>query len=395
MKKKPKIALIIDYHPLPAGGMEVHANEIYKTLKRHKELDLQAVVGFSSEKKELNHIDKTVVLPKEGTFDPEVLSKLIKKLKFEEGDVLLFNSLYWIRIISELKARFPKMVFLLRSGGNDIAQSQITGKGKTLEERRSFVVNTINKSVDFLIVNSNYSYRKLNGFGLNKKKMAIVTGGVDTEKFKPVSSSNKKKLRKKLGLPADKVIILSSCRLVRFKGIEYVLKAIYQSNNKDSIHYLLVGDGSEKEKIMRLAHNLGIQDSITMTGEVSMESIHQYYQLSDIYCHAPILTRNYVLGGSYIHTETMGRSFCEAMSAGLPTVATDVGGVSDVVKEKEGGVLVPPKEIHTLKKEIESLVSSKSKRQKMGLQARKNAKKFSWENVSKNYSLLIKNKNDE
>lgn len=395
MSKKPKMVLMIDHHPLPAGGMEVHAYGIYKALKRQDEIELGAVVGFSSGKEGLNYIDEVIVLPKKSIFQPGSVYKIIKKLKLERGDVLFFNSLYWIRIIPELKKKFPEITFLLRSGGNDIAQSEIIGEGETLKERRSFVINTVNKYVDFLIANSGYSYHKLERFGLKKSRMAIVTGGVDTETFKPVSNSRKIELRKKFGLPLNKVIILSSCRLVRFKGVDQVLKAISQSSIKDSIHYLLVGDGPEKERLTRLVRDLQIENSVTMVGEVPMESVHQYYQLSDIYCHTPVLTKNFVQGGSYIHTETMGRSFCEAMSAGLPVISSNVGGVSDVVKNENGGVLVKSKNVPSLKKEIESLTLDKSNREEKGLLARKAANHFSWEEVLNSYYSLIKSKNDK
>ncbi len=395
MKKKPKIVLIVDHYPPPAGGMEAHAYELCKILKDQKKMELRAVIGFCSEKKELNYIDKTIVLPQKATIQPELIYKTIKKLKLEEGDVLFFNSLYWIRVIPELKVKFPQMIFLLRSGGNDIAQSEIRGKGKALKERRSFVVDSINKSVDFLIVNSRYSYRKICRFGLNKNKMKIVTGGVDVKRFKPVSISRKLKLREKFKLPIDKIIIVSSCRLVSFKGIDYVLRAISQSKTKDSVHYLLIGDGPEREKIMCLAGRLGLQNIITMTGEVSIDLIHHYYQLSDIYCHAPILKRNFVLGGSYIHTETMGRSFCEAMSTGLPIITTNVGGVPEVVKDRESGRLVPAKDVRSLREKIDFLILNESERQKMGLRGRKIAKDFSWEKVLEKYYLLNKLKHDK
>ncbi len=395
IKKKQKIVLIVDYHPLAAGGMEAHAYELYKILKRKKRLQLCGIIGFSSNKKNFNYIDKTIVLPPKATFQPSFIFKAIKELKLKDGDILFCNSLYWIRVIPELQKKFPKIIFLLRSGGNDIAQAQIEDKGKILKKRRRFIVNTINKSADLLIVNSRYSYRKFCGFGLSKNKMAIIKGGVDTERFKPVLNQEKVRLRKKFGLPENKIIILSSCRLVRFKGIDYVIKAISQSNKKSSIHYLLIGDGPEKEKLMRLIKRLRLEDIITMTGEVPIGLMHYYYQLSDIYCHAPILTRNFVLGGSYIHTETMGRSFYEAMSSALPVIATNVGGVSDVVKNKKSGVLVPARNIYSLKKEMESLISNKSRRKEMGLQGRKIAKNFSWEILLKKYYLLTKLKNEK
>lgn len=395
MKKKLKIALIVDYYPLPIGGMEAHAYELSKILQDQNKMDFCAVIGFRSGKKELNYIDKTIVLPQKATIQPDLMHKAIKKLKFEEGGVLFFNSLYWIRVMPELKAKFPQMIFLLRSGGNDIAQSEIMGKGETLKERRNFVVSAINKSVDFLIVNSRYSYCKICKFGLNKNKMKIVTGGVDIKRFKPVSISRKLELREKFKLPADKIIIVSSCRLVSFKGIDYVLRAISKSKIKDSVHYLLIGDGPEKEKIMRLVNRLGLQNIVTMAGEIPINSIHHYYQLSDIYCHTPILKRNFVLGGSYIHTETMGRSFCEAMSVGLPIITTNVGGVPEVVKDGENGILVPAKNVRSLREKIEFLVLNKSERQKMGSQGVEIAKDFSWETVLEKYYLLTKIKYDK
>ena len=88
---------------------------------------------------------------------------------------------------------------------------------------------------------------------------------------------------------------------------------------------LLLGDGANHERLKALAAELGVSDAVTFTGNVS--NTEDYYAVSDLYVQSSF-------------REAMPLSVLEAMAAGLPIVATRVGGLCDVVRDN--GFLVPP-----------------------------------------------------
>ncbi|MEK6858266.1 MAG: glycosyltransferase family 4 protein, partial [Nanoarchaeota archaeon] len=109
-----------------------------------------------------------------------------------------------------------------------------------------------------------------------------------------------------------------------------------------------------------------------------------------IFLHLPVLLRKYERGSSYIHTETMGRSYCEASASGLPAIGTSVGGVAEIIKAGHSGFLVEESDFVSAAQYLVRLIDNAELRLKMGQNARRLAcQKFDWKIIFDQYIALF------
>jgi len=185
-------------------------------------------------------------------------------------------------------------------------------------------------------------------FKLKKEKALLIYTGVDCEKFsRPIETTEKGLLRKSLGFEKSPVIG-SITRLSPVKGLRHVLFAM-----KDILkvvpnaRLLLVGEGPSKEYLMELARRLGIIKNVFFA--LSTTDTIRFLSIIDIFVF-------------YSLQEGLGLSLLEAMAAGKPCVASNVGGISSVIEDGVTGILVPSKETHPLKEAIVKLLKNEKLR---------------------------------
>ncbi|MBI5401101.1 MAG: glycosyltransferase family 4 protein [Candidatus Yonathbacteria bacterium] len=401
--EKRRIVFFTDRLSPAIGGMEAHADAFIEHFSSHTNWRISVVVTFEkgvipsnqgvtgSNREEGARISVPIkYLPRSSIFDPQEIYSIIDSLKLLSGDIIFFNSLYWVRIMSALHARYPHVRIILRSGGNDIIQSQIDGAGKKLSMRRQFVATMINSSTYRLIVNSCYSFDALSMLGIDKERMQIVSGGVDISHFANDPQNNHDALRRELSLPPNIPIILAVCRFVPFKGLEYSIRAMYLLPPTLQFHYVILGDGPLRKELTLLIKTCGLSKRVTLHHAVRHEDTPHYFRAADIYCLTPIYYPQKVEGGEYIHTETMGRSFCEAAAASLPSVSTQVGGIPEIVKNGETGLLVPERSSECIAKSLQVLLSDDALRKRMGKRARTVSEQdYSWNTVFEAYCNIF------
>ncbi|MBI2139339.1 glycosyltransferase [Candidatus Woesearchaeota archaeon] len=194
------------------------------------------------------------------------------------------------------------------------------------------------------------------------KRYAVIANGVDTQMFKKQSSM----MRSALAIPKSNKIILFVGLLVEKKGVEYLIKAMKEI---EPLHphtaLLIVGEGPESERLKSLAESLGLKNSIRFLGQVDPETLAKIYGIADIFVLPSIKDS----GGE---TETLGVVLLEAMASELPVIASDVGGIPDIV-DRNVGSLVPQKDPHALAKTLIRLLDSPRLAAKMGKAGRKKA----------------------
>ncbi len=154
-------------------------------------------------------------------------------------------------------------------------------------------------------------------------------------------------------------IVLFVGRLVERKGVDYLLRAIQLVRQKHDVRTIIVGEGSEKEKLMRLAVELGIESSVTFAGYIDEDQLARYYQE----CSMLALPAVYDQKGD---TEGQGVVIIEAWSFKKPVVASGIGGIGDVVTDGETGILVREKDIGDLSRAISSLIENRTVAHEMG-----------------------------
>ncbi len=146
--------------------------------------------------------------------------------------------------------------------------------------------------------------------------------------------------------------ILSLGRLVRTKGLDYLIEAMQYVDSK----LIICGKGPDSKRLMKRIRKYGVEDKVEMKGWVSEEEKQSL--MSEC--------KMFVMPSLY---ESYGLAALEIMSYGRPVVCTDVNGLPDTVKD--GGIYVKPKDAKGLADAINSLLADKEKREQLGSNARR------------------------
>lgn len=240
------------------------------------------------------------------------------------------------------------------------------------------------KNADFITVNSRATKEALLGFNKNPPLMAIIPMGVDTDKFRPIQKEKIKRLKNKMDL-RDKKIILFVGRLAEKKGVSYLIKAMPGVLKEiPNAHLVIIGSGSEEKRLKGLTKKLGLEEKISFLGKIPNEELPQYYNLSDVFVAPSIQAKK----GD---TEGLGVVLLEAIACGTPVIGTNIGGISDIIKNNQTGLLVEQKNSEQLGEAVIKLLENKKIRKQLIKNAQKHIKDiFSWEVVSEKFKKIYK-----
>lgn len=174
-------------------------------------------------------------------------------------------------------------------------------------------------------------------------------------------------------LQQNKIIIGSVGALELIKGYKYLLEAIgiIKEENREAYNKIqveIIGEGSKKEKLKNLAQKLKVEDKIRFLGK--KENIQELMQNWDLYIQSSL-------------SESFGLALAKAMSMGIPCIATNVGGMAEVMNS-DCGIFVPAKNSEKLSEAIIKLIIDKSLSLRLGKNAHKRiTNKFSLEKMIK------------
>ena len=199
-----------------------------------------------------------------------------------------------------------------------------------------------------------------------KREITVIPNFVDSNLFIPVEKEQNREKCDECGA----IIHVSNFRPVkRVQDLIYAMSIVVKEEPDSKL--LLVGDGPERHNVERLIERLTLHKNIKLTGFRS--DVANLLQCSDI-------------GVLCSETESAPLTLLEAMSTGLPVVATSVGGVPEIIKDGVNGFLVPPKNPEELASKILQLYEDQTLRNKIGAFARKTIlKKYTSEKVVDQY----------
>lgn len=164
------------------------------------------------------------------------------------------------------------------------------------------------------------------------KVLDIVYSPVDKKIFECGERSNTT-LRQQLNIQSDDFVILFPSRLAIRKGpmvALFTLEFLLNKESKFKLSYL--GNGPEEENIREHVEKKKLHDFIRMTGVIPHGEIGRYYAISDVVVVPSVAYKNY--------EEPLSNVPLEAMAAGVPVVASNIGGLKDTIKHKQNGLLV-------------------------------------------------------
>jgi glycosyltransferase involved in cell wall biosynthesis len=157
------------------------------------------------------------------------------------------------------------------------------------------------------------------------------------------------------GVPGETCVIGNVARLVPFKGHRYLVEAIagLVESNRDVL-CVIIGDGELMTSLREQSRELDLGSNLRFLG--FQDNLHELYPAFDIYCHASL----------ELEAEAFPLAILRALAAGLPVVATNVGGIGMMVEEGVSGFLTPPEDTSVLGNALFRLLADARLRQSMG-----------------------------
>ncbi|MFA6552232.1 MAG: glycosyltransferase family 4 protein [Candidatus Paceibacterota bacterium] len=304
-----------------------------------------------------------------------VFWQLLKIFKQEKPDVVHLNSSkigalgslaarlnnFLIRFLHLLNPkRLPaKILHEQNLGGRALNPSRIifTAHGWAFKEQRNFFAQ---KTIEFIswftvlfsdavICVSKDDYEKISVFPFAKKKIRMVYNGINTVDFKPKEEA-RKIIAGENNIDQDSIWLGTIAELHKNKGLEYAVEAsdgIIKNEPSDrKLNYVVVGDGEEKARLNALIRGKGLENKVFWVGR--KENAASLLKAFDIFLLPSI-------------KEGLPYVLLEAGMAKLPVIATDVGGIPEVIEDMRSGILVKSKRPDEIKKALEFLLEHQEK----------------------------------
>jgi len=192
------------------------------------------------------------------------------------------------------------------------------------------------------------------------EKIIAIHNGIDINEFS--TSINNTNLKNELKIDSECTVVGIVARLDPLKDHESFLRAAgHIVKELSEVRFLIVGDGELRGKLESLAGEIGLGEKVIFTG--FRRDINNILPFIDVFV---------LCSGS----EALGVAILEAMACSKPVVATNVGGIPEVVKDEETGILVPPGNPQVLAKVIVNLLKDREKARRMGLAGRRRVEQY-------------------
>ncbi len=216
---------------------------------------------------------------------------------------------------------------------------------------------------DAVVANSQGLYDLAHAFDHNTE-ITIVPNGVDAREFQPSP--------REWSPPR----LLSVGRVVYQKGYDVALRALAGLTDLDW-EWSIAGDGPYLPVLQRMAADLHLDERVHFLGWQSATGVKQQYASANLFLHPS-------------RHEGMPNAVLEAMSSGLPVIASRISGNEELVLEAETGLLVPVEDVDGLQQALRTLLVESQLRQAMGNAARHRIEaSFGWEHVAEQYQSIL------
>src|SRR5262249_10173085 len=200
--------------------------------------------------------------------------------------------------------------------------------------------------------------RDLERVGVPSERISVLHNSIDSDWSSAVESEDVLALKRSFGISNDERVVIAVGRLSREKAHADLVAALAHlrlNNPQINARLIIVGEGPERERIEQIARALAISDKVVFAGHVI--NVSKYYAMSDVM----------VLPS---HSEGSPNALLEAMAAGLPVIATEVGGVPEIVAHNRSALLVAPGDTGAMGKAIEAALTDKELAERLAAGAR-------------------------
>jgi len=264
--------------------------------------------------------------------------------------------------------------FLNKSLVSTVHSTEV-GRSQGLHNPDSFLIDGIEWWMTYeakrvIVCSNSVKWELESHFNLPHDKVTVIPNGVEISNFN--LNINREEVKRRYGIKPNERIVLFIGRLVPQKGVDTLIKAvplIIQRHRDAKI--LIAGDGWSRTYLEELAKSMGLGDHVRFLGFISD------WELADLMVAADVL----VVPSVY---EPFGIVALEGMAAGTPVVATNIGGLSEIIEHDKTGVLVYPRNPESIAWGVNRVLSDRKYADWLVRNARKKVlEAYSWEEIAK------------
>jgi len=291
-------------------------------------------------------------------------------LKYDMDIVHAHSPIPYSDLPALLYAKRKKLPFILTYQFDGVETGGSFARNAGVSLYNKLFIHKVLKSADAIIATTK-SYAKESPF-LRRylDKIVVIPNGINIKEV--TTPLTREKSREILGLPQNSEIILFFGSLVEYKGPDILLKAFKKVKNVvPNAKLIFAGRGHMDSQLKETAKQMNISKDVIFTGFVEDNVKPLYYKAADVFC-LPSTTL----------AESFGIVNLEAMAAGIPIVSSNLGGIPDIVKNGENGLLSKPYDVEMLAENLIKLLENDNLRVEMGKTGLKLVKNYTWDEVT-------------
>jgi len=327
------------------------------------------------------NLDQTIFIPeiaflfcKKNFMLSSLESSNINYINFEMNSK--FQIVALLRLFTFIKRTNPTILhaFLFHANISARIFGKIASVPIIISSRRSInlggktrvLINRLTNSFDdaIIAVSENVKKKELKETHINSRKIIVLNNCVDAEKFRPPTIHERIDAKNFFHISTNSFIIGSVGRLHPDKNFTILLQVINKIQYiNPNLNVIIAGTGEQLNELEKQSAKLGLSNIVKLIGV--QKEISKLLWVYDIFVLTSLV-------------EGSPNALLETMSSGLPVIATDVGGVPEIIKNNQNGILIPKQDENALVEKIIQLMNNPELRTRLG----KNAREFVLENHS-------------
>lgn len=403
-----KILIATGIFPPDIGGPAAMIEELICSLVNNNFKLRVITYAETGGRSELNYGDKTVNVYKinrnRNIFFKYFfyLRRLLQLAKW--ADVIYVTDIYSAGYSAYLAKKILDKKYIIRFAGDSAWETAVSnnwtndyivdfqkkvydGKIEKIKNKRKKILINADK----VIAVSNFMANIAKEIGVKEDKIKMIYNSVDFMDKLEVNQNEVDDIKFKYGgnarfdLPKTRraKIIVTSCRLTIWKGVDGIIKILPELMKKiGNVNFLVLGDGPELENLNRLAKEYNVSKNVHFLGRIKHEETIKYFKAADLY----ILNSNY---------EGLSHALLDVMKREVPIIATNAGGNPELIEDGKDGLLINYNNGEELLNASVKILTNEQLAKDLFMSAKVKVKRFNWDNtvdetvkLLREYSLL-------
>jgi len=286
---------------------------------------------------------------------------LFKGLKF---DIIHAYYLFFPGYLGIMLGNYYKKPVVVTAMGSDV--NLLYGKstyGISVRPDMTEKLMITLKKAKVIIAKGDYLKKRITDVGISENKVIVINNGVSKEKFH---------LLHRRDITTKKKTILYVGNLYVQKGLIELLEAVESLGRKrDDFSLIMIGTGPSKKKLLELIGRLKIEEFVVMEGQKNHEEIPKWINKSHVVCLPS-------------YSEGFPNVVVESITCGRPVVASNIGGIPEIINDSRLGILVPPGNTEKLARALDEALDKEWGREMIA----RSGTRFHWENILPKFNEL-------